>query len=110
MKTRRLVTMASILAIAIMSVSISQVVNAAEDKKNRTARKVAYLTFDQAVQNAGILHEMYKQIEDDMLPTNRPDYTARILYKDIIIYIHGSYEQWCKFFRDQIKYMKNRQQ
>ena len=110
MKTKRIVMLASFLAIAVLSVSISQVANAAEDKRDKTARKVAHMTFDEAEQNPGILQAMYQQIEDDVLPNNWPDYTARILYKGVNIYVQGSYAQWFKFFRDQMKYMKTHQQ
>ena len=110
MKTSKLVMIASILAIAVMSLSFSQSLNAGEDLKDRSARKVSHMTFEQAIQNAGILEAMYDQIEYNILPHNWPYYTARIQYRGTNIYIQGSYEQWYYFFEDQIIYQKTHRQ
>ena len=110
MKTRKLVRIASVLAIVVMSFSISQSVNAKENNKDHSARKSSHMTYDQASQVPGILTAMYEQIDDNFLPNNWPDYTARIKYKGSSIYIQGSYEQWFKFFRDQLIYMRSHRQ
>jgi hypothetical protein len=109
MKTRRLVTIASILAIAIMSVSISQVVNAAEDPGQKFDRKVAHLTFDEAIQNDGILKAMYEQIQNHIIPQHWPYYTARIIYRGASIFVRGTIQQWNNFLNLQRIYFKTRQ-
>ena len=109
MKTRKPVMIASILAIVVMSFSISQVVNGAEDPRQKFERKVAHLTFDEAIQNEGILKAMYEQIENHIIPQHWPYYTARISYRGASIFVRGTIEQWNNFLNMQRRYFKTQQ-
>src|SRR5210317_676972 len=98
MKTRKPVMIAGILAIVVMSFSISQMVNATEDPRQKIEKKVAHLTFDEAIQNPGILKAMYEQVENNIIPQHWPYYTARIQYRSVSIFVQGSLQQWNYFF------------
>jgi hypothetical protein len=110
MKTRKLIRIASVLAIVVMSMSVSQVLNATESQTERGSKKAAHMSYEKAVQNSGILQAMYEQLEDDIIPHHWPYYTARINYKGNDIFIQGTYEQWVLFFRAQLRWLKHHQQ
>jgi hypothetical protein len=110
MKTSKLVVFASILAITVLSLSISQNVNAKEFPKNGSTDRVSHMAFDQAIQNSGILQAMYEQLDDSVLQDNWPYYTAHIIYMRSDIYIQGSHEQWYFFLKDRLEYLKYHQQ
>jgi len=111
MKTSKLVMIASIVAVAVLSISVSPNVNAKQALKDqRFIAKSHYMNFEQAVQNPGILREMYEQIENNFLPPMEPYFTAQVSYRGSKLYITGSYEQWYFFFKDKLRYNKNHQQ
>ncbi len=110
MKTSKLVMIASILAVTVLSFSISPGVTAKDLPKDRPFVKAFDMTFDQAIQKPDILRAMYEQIDDSNLPANSPHYTAVISYMKSDIHIRGSYKQWYFFFRDQLYYMKTHMQ
>ena len=110
MKTRKLVLITGILAIAFMSFAVTQKVNAAEDTHVKTTRKTAQMTFEEAISNESILLAMYDQIENDILPNVWPYYTARIQYRGVNVFIIGSLQEWLYFFKQQRIYKRTRQQ
>ena len=110
MKTRKPVLIASIIALVVLSFSISKTVNAVEDPRQKIEIKEAHLTFDEAIQNAGILKAMYEQIKDYIIPQHWPYYTARIDYRGVSIFVQGSLQQWYYFFNLQRTFFKTRQQ
>lgn len=112
MKTSKLAMIASILAIAVMSISVAPNANAKEKevKKRNTAERVAHMSYDQATQNSGILIAMYEQLDDYILSHNWPYYTVRINYMGSKLYIQGTYQQWYEFFLEREMYMRTHQQ
>lgn len=110
MKTPKLVMIASILAITVLSFSISPEVNARELPKDRQSIKPTYMTLEQATQKSGLLMAMYEQIDESNLPSNSPHYTAHIVYYGADVYVRGSYKEWYIFFKMKLIYMKQHMQ
>ena len=110
MKTSKLLLIAGIIIMGLMSMTISHRVNAAAIEKPNPELKVAYLQFDQAVQNSGILRAMYEQLDNMHMTHNWPYYTEQISYMGTKVYITGNYEQWYFFFKDRLVYIKTHQQ
>jgi len=110
MKKSKIIMIASVLVIAMMSISIAPNATAKEDKKNKNKVRVAHMAYDQAIQNQGILMAMYEQIDDYILSHNWPYYTVQIVYMGSKLYIQGSYQQWESFFIEREEFMKSRHQ
>lgn len=93
MKTSKLFVIASIVAIAIVGISISPDLQA----KNKA---VVHITLEQAIQNIDLVREMHVQLNTDFLQTNQLYYTQHVVHNNnVIVCITGSYDGWTSFFR-----------
>ena len=93
MKNSKLVMIASILVIAIMSVS-----SLAEVKAVAPSNGIE-ITLRAAVDNPGLLEAMVEQLDPMFLKVKEPYYTQIVHYDGDDYYITGTYKQWLRFFK-----------
>lgn len=94
MKTSKLIVIASIIAIAIVGISISPELQALNSKT------VVHLKLEDAVKNIELVREMHVQLNTDFLQTNQLLYTQHVVYNNnVIVCISGTYHGWESFFR-----------
>ena len=92
MKNSKLVMIASILVIAIMSVSSLAKVEAAPTHG-------IYMTFRAAMENPDLVDAMKKQLDPDFLKVKEKYYTQVVYFDGDDYYITGTYRQWNRFFK-----------
>jgi hypothetical protein len=63
------------------------------------AKKVISLTLQQAIQDPQLVVVMYQQIDPSFLKVNQPMYVNTVTYKNYLVRITGTYDQWVLFFR-----------
>jgi len=95
MKTLRFAMIATLVALAMVSLAN------ADGIKAKPAKKVINLTFEQAIQAPALVLAMYQQLDENMLNNNQHSYTVDVVYKGYICRITGSYDQWKMFFRQK---------
>lgn len=96
MKTTKLFTLASIILIAFFAFTYLPTTKAGDAKLS------VYITFDEAVQDPGLVQEMYVQLNADFLQANQLYYTEKVIYSNVNVYITGTYQEWEMFFRYSI--------
>ena len=93
MKTSKLLVIASIIAIAIVGISISPELQA----KGKT---VVHLKLEDAVQNIELVRVMHLQLNSDFLLNNQLYYTQHVVYhNNVIVCITGTFHGWQSFFK-----------
>ncbi len=96
MKATRLVVIAAIVTVAMLS----QTAEATSEPK--FGERPIHLTFEEAMTDPGLVQVMYQQLNHQLvvgvLDGRHGDYTARVVYVGIRIYVTGTYVQWHQFF------------
>jgi hypothetical protein len=96
MKATRLVVIAAIVTVAMLSQT------AEATSKPKPGERPIHLTFEEAMTDPGLVQVMYQQLNHkfliEILDGIDGDYTARIVYLGIRIYVTGTYIQWHQFF------------
>ena len=67
------------------------------------SKNIINLSFEQAIQNPGLVIAMYKQVHIDFrsVSANRHTISAYVVYMNYNIRITGTYAQWRNFFRSK---------
>ena len=98
MKTSKLVMIATVLTIGMMSFALTPNLLADNAPKTNQTSSAMYVTFDQAIQNSFLLAAMHEQLDPEFLSTNQPYYCEAVQFLGGPVYITGVYEQWDVFF------------
>ena len=93
MKTSKLVMIASVFVIAIMSVT-----SVAELKANAPTHGYD-ITLRAAIDNPLLFEAMIEQLNPDFLLVKAPTYTQVVSFDGDLYYITGTYKQWVRFFK-----------
>lgn len=93
MKTSKLVMIATILAIGMLSIAPSLNVEA------NPGTRAIHITLEQAVTNPALVQVMYDQLNPSFLGTIDGEYTVTVLFQGMTVYITGSYTEWFLFFQ-----------
>jgi hypothetical protein len=94
MKTLKLAMIAILLATAMVNTA-----NAADEPKVNQASAVINLTFQQAIQSAGLVAAMYNQLNGGFLGGPGIQYiTLKVTYQGHVYLITGTSEEWSLFF------------
>lgn len=101
MKTSKLVMIATIFAISMLSFTASMETNA------NTGTREIHITLEEAVAQPALVQAMYTQLNTTLLGQNDGDYTAFVLYQGFTVYITGSYYEWALFFRMENQLINN---
>jgi len=96
-------TIKAVLITATFFFAMVTMVNAEHASKIDPSKRTISLTFEQAMQNPGLVTAMYQQIHNDFLNSgiNRHTYTQTVSYNGYNFRITGTYNQWKLFFRYQ---------
>ena len=92
MKATRLVVIAAIVTVAMLSQT------AEATSKPKAGENPIHLTFEEAMTDPGLVQIMYQQLNHRFLDMRDGDYTARVVYLGIRIYVTGTHTQWYQFF------------
>ena len=94
MKTLKLVMIMAIFAFTTVAI-------AEHPSKINPNKRTIELTFEQAIQNPGLVSAMHNQLHDDFLGTNTNQqmYTVTVAYMNYNFRITGTHNQWSLFFR-----------
>jgi hypothetical protein len=95
MKTLKFALIAAIVACTMVSLA-----NADGIKEKPKFKKVVNMTIQKAVHTPGLLLAMYDQIDkEEFLHNYQYLYIAEVVFQGNIYRIHGTREEWIKFFK-----------
>jgi hypothetical protein len=96
MKTLKLVMIMAIFAFSTITIAMAE-----HPSKINPTKGTINLTFEQAIQNPGLVMAMHDQLHPDFLSTktNQQLYTVSVGYLNYNIRITGTYNQWNAFFK-----------
>ena len=99
MKSLKIVMITAIVAFTMVTVA-----NAEHPSKIDPSKRTIKLTFEQAMQNPGLVAAMYQQLHNDFLGTssNQQMYTVIVVHQNYNFRITGTYSQWVWFFKSQL--------
>ena len=97
MKTLKLSMIAAVLTVGLLSLTLSSSLKAEHPMKSF---KTIEMTFAEAIQNQGLLVEMYQQLNSDFLNNNEQNsHTVEVYYMGFVVQITGTHGQWVWFFQ-----------
>ena len=100
MKIKKLAMIATILVIGAMSIPTASAVMVESAEKIAVLTEIR-LTFDEAMEDPGLVEAMYEQLDISLLAssvTKKNWYVASVEYDDAKYRIRGSYNEWMEFF------------
>ena len=102
MKSLKLVLIAAIISFSMVTIANNTNSNLS-NYITKPTKNIINLTFEQAIQNPGLVIAMYKQVHIDFrsVSANRHTITAYVVYMNYNIRITGTYAQWRLFFRSK---------
>ena len=97
MKTLKLLMIASFVTFTM--VSYGNVINL----ESGPTIRIVEISLEQAVENPGLVAEMYRQLDVDMLdPASRKEiYTFDVYYQHFVVRITGTLSEWGLFFNSE---------
>ena len=102
MKSFKLVLITAIISFSMVTFANNSSTNI-PDYQTKPSKNVIDLTFEQAIQNPGLVIAMYKQVHIDFrsVSANRHTITAHVVHMNYNIRITGTYAQWRLFFKSK---------
>jgi len=97
MKNLKLVMIVTLLTFSVVSISNAGVL------AGKQQLKATHITFEQALQNQGLVVAMYQQLDASMLQGNLVvRQTLNVTHENIVYRITGTLDQWVMFFGYQV--------
>jgi hypothetical protein len=102
MKTSKFAIIATIVSVAVMSISFSPNLQADRAVKANQQNSARNLAIDQAIQNTFLVKAMNEQLNEEFLASDQQTYIQPVLYLEVTYFITGMYEQWVVFFESEV--------
>ena len=100
MKSLKFALIAAIVACTMVSL-------ARDGRTNTEPRKVAVISFSQAIQNPGLVVAIYQQVDPGFLNNYVQNALVDVVYNGTLYRISGTYENWVSFFNNRWLYMRD---